>query len=57
MLVDSFLICFWKFYFLTPSDDFAKAKAFACCMEAIFANGENGLIFRILGVFSSGFSA
>ena len=25
------------------------------CMEAIFANIQNGLIFRILGVFKSGF--
>ena len=29
MLIDSFLICFWQFYFLTPSYDFAKAMAFA----------------------------
>ena len=29
MLVDSFVICFWQFYFLTQSDDFAKAIAFA----------------------------
>ena len=28
--VDSFLICFWKFYFLTQTHDFAKATAFAC---------------------------
>ena len=27
--VGSFLICFWKFYFLTQSDDFGKAIAFA----------------------------
>ena len=25
------------------------------CMEVIFANIQNGLIFRILGVFKSGF--
>ena len=29
MLVHSFLICFWQFYFLTQTDDFAKAIAFA----------------------------
>ena len=29
MAVDSFLICFREFYFLTQSDDFAKAIAFA----------------------------
>ena len=29
MLLNSFLIRFREFYFLTPSDDFAKAKAFA----------------------------
>ena len=29
MLVDSFLIRFRQFYFLTKSDDFAKAVAFA----------------------------
>ena len=29
MLIDWFLICFWQFYFLTKTDDFAKAIAFA----------------------------
>ena len=29
MAVDSFLICLGQFYFLTQSDDFAKAIAFA----------------------------
>ena len=29
MSVDSFLICFWQFYFLTQTDDFAKPIAFA----------------------------
>ena len=29
MLLDSFLIGFREFYFLTKSDDFAKAIAFA----------------------------
>ena len=29
MCVGSFLICFWQFYFLTQSDDFGKAIAFA----------------------------
>ena len=29
MTVDSFLICLREFYFLTQSDDFAKAIAFA----------------------------
>ena len=29
MAVYSFLICFRQFYFLTQSDDFAKAIAFA----------------------------
>ena len=29
MTVDSFSICFRQFYFLTQSDDFAKAIAFA----------------------------
>ena len=29
MLVESFLICLGQFYFLTKSDDFAKAIAFA----------------------------
>ena len=29
MLVDSFLICFREFYFLTQSDDFGKAIASA----------------------------
>ena len=28
MSVDSFFICFWQFYFLTQSDDFAKSIAF-----------------------------
>ena len=27
--VDSFFICFWQFYFLTQSDDFAESIAFA----------------------------
>ena len=29
MSVDSFFICFWQFYFLPQSDDFAKSIAFA----------------------------
>ena len=29
LCVGSFLICFWQFYFLTQSDDFGKALAFA----------------------------
>ena len=29
LCVGSFLICFWQFYFLTQSDDFGKAIAFA----------------------------
>ena len=29
MAVDSSLICFRQFYFLTQSDDFARAMAFA----------------------------
>ena len=53
MSVDSFLICFWQFYFLSQTDDFAKAIAFA--WQAIFANIQNALIFGILGVFESGF--
>ena len=52
MFVDSFLILFSQFYFFSP--DFAKAIAFAC-MEATFANSQNGLISLMLGVFSSGF--
>ena len=60
MSLDSFLICFWQFYFLSQTDDFAKAIAFAClCMakaiEAIFSNIQNALIFGILGVFERGF--
>ena len=47
MSVDSFLICFWQFYISSQTDDFAK--------KAIFANIQNGLIFRILGVFKGGF--
>ena len=55
VFVDSFLILFSQFYFFfTRSDDFAKAIAFAC-MEATFANSQNGLISLMLGVFSSGF--
>ena len=49
MSVDSFFICFWQFYFLSQTDHFAKA------IEAIFANIQNALIFRVLGVFESGF--
>ena len=30
MAVDSFLICFRQLYFLTQTDDFAKAIGFAC---------------------------
>ena len=51
MSVDWFLICFWQFYFLTQTDDFAKQPL----KEAIFANIQNALIFGILGVFESGF--
>ena len=29
VLVDAFLMCFWQFYSLTLSDDFAKAIGFA----------------------------
>ena len=29
VFLDSFLICFWQLYFLTQSDDFAKAIVFA----------------------------
>ena len=43
-----FLICFWQFYFLTQTHDFAKA--YSLCMEAIFANIQNALIFQMLGV-------
>ena len=35
--VDSFLICLREFYFLTQSDDFAKAMD-SLCMEAIFSD-------------------
>ena len=37
MAVDSFFICFKQFYFLTQSDDFAKA-IYSLCIEAIFAD-------------------
>ena len=49
MLVDSFL----AILFLTQTDDFAKAIAFA--WRPFFANIENGLIFRILGFFQEEF--
>ena len=49
MLAESFLVCFVQFYFLTQTDDFAKPIAF--CMEAVFANIQNGLIFPISGLF------
>ena len=29
MVLDFFFGCFWEFYFLSESDDFAKAIAFA----------------------------
>ena len=29
MSVESFLICFWQFYFFTQTDDFANPIAFA----------------------------
>ena len=32
-------------------------KGYSLCMEAIFANIQNGLIFGILGVFKSGLFA
>ena len=30
-------------------------RLYSLCMEAIFSNIQNGLIFGILGVFKSGF--
>ena len=55
MFVDSFVIRFSQFYFLTRSDNFAKAIIGFACMGAIFANVQNGLISSVLGVFLSVF--
>ena len=52
MSVDSFLICFWQFYFLSQTDHFAKA-VYSLCIYGIFANIQNALIFGILGVFKA----
>ena len=56
MHLGSFLIRFRKFYFLTKSDDFAKA-IYSLCMEAIFGNNQNSLFSRILGLSTSSFFA
>ena len=52
--VDSFLICFRQFYFLTQSDDFARAIAFAW---RPFLPYSNCVIFQILKVFLERFFA
>ena len=49
VLAESFLVCFVQFYFFTQTDDFEKG--YSPWMEAIFANIQNGLIFRIFGAF------
>ena len=49
MLIESFLVCFLQFYFLTQTDDFAKAIAHG--RRPFFANIQNGLIFRIFDLF------
>ena len=46
MLVDSFLICFSQFYFLTENDDFEKDGGH-------FGQLSKHSFFQILGVFSS----
>ena len=51
MLLDSFLIFFRQFHFLTSSNDFAKAIPLG--MEAILANNQNTFVSQILGVFST----
>ena len=52
MTVDSFLICLREFYFLTQSDDFAKAIAFSWRPFLVILKLS---YFRVLGVFRSGF--
>ena len=49
--VEWILTCFLKFEFLSQSEDFAWAIAFACMM----ADFQNALISRIFSVFWSGF--
>ena len=49
MLVDSFLMCFRQFYFLTQSDDFVKAIAFA--WRQLLANNQNSVVFLNIRCF------
>ena len=44
MIIESFLVCFVQFYFLTQTDDFAKAK-WPPWMEAILS------ILKIVSLF------
>ena len=53
VLLESLSVFFWILKFLTQSDHFPKA--YSPCIVAIFANFQNGLIFRILAVFWSCF--
>ena len=49
MIIESFLVCFVQFYFLTQTDDFAKAIAHGLRPFLLYI--QNGLIFRIFDLF------
>ena len=51
--VESFIPCFLAFLIFEPNWPFCKG--YSLCIVAIFANCQNGLIFRILALFWSRF--
>ena len=53
VVVESFFAPFWHFYFFNPNWPFCMG--YSPCILANFGHFQNALIFRILGVFCSGF--
>ena len=53
VLLEWFFACFWNFLFLTQTDYFAKAIAFAWAIYSLckMADSQNRLISRVFSVF------